>query len=51
MPPSYRIKGGRKSSSVREAPLTPLADKGYTGAGIGVLAPVKGTNLRPDDQT
>ena len=33
------------------AGLRTLADKGYTGAGIGVLVPIKGANLAPDNRT
>ena len=32
------------------AGLPTLTDKGYTGAGIGVMVPTKGTNLSIDDQ-
>lgn len=28
-----------------------LTDKGYTGAGIGIIVPTKGHNLAPDNQT
>ena len=31
--------------------LPTLADKGYTGAGAGVLTPTKGSNLHPDNAT
>lgn len=31
--------------------MATLADKGYTGSGIGVLTPVKGTSPCPDDAT
>ncbi len=30
--------------------LPTLTDKGYTGAGIGILVPIKGRNLAPDNQ-
>ena len=33
------------------AGLKTLADKGYAGAGIGVLIPTKGSNLAPDNLT
>ncbi len=33
------------------AGLPTLADKGYTGAGIGIKVPVKGHDLHPDNQT
>lgn len=29
--------------------LPTLTDKGYTGAGIGIMVPVKGHNLAPDN--
>lgn len=29
--------------------LPTLTDKGYTGAGIGIMVPVKGHDLAPDD--
>jgi hypothetical protein len=32
------------------AGLKTLADKGYLGAGIGVLVPIKGNNLAPDNR-
>ena len=32
------------------AGLPTLADKGYTGAGIGIMVPLKGRNLAPDNQ-
>lgn len=32
------------------AGLPTLADKGYTGAGIGILVPLKGANLAPDNR-
>jgi len=31
--------------------LPTLTDKGYTGAGIGIIVPTKGHNLAPDNQT
>jgi hypothetical protein len=31
--------------------LPTLTDKGYAGAGIGILVPTKGPNLAPDHQT
>jgi len=33
------------------AGLPTLTDKGYTGAGIGIHVPTKGSNLAPDNQT
>ena len=33
------------------AGLKTLADKGYLGAGIGVLVPIKGNNLAPDNRS
>ncbi|HEU4948286.1 MAG TPA: transposase family protein [Kribbella sp.] len=30
--------------------LPTLTDKGYTGAGIGIMVPIKGRNLSPDNQ-
>ncbi|USQ79730.1 transposase [Ornithinimicrobium faecis] len=33
------------------AGMPTLADKGYTGAGIGIHVPTKGANLDPDNQT
>ena len=35
----------------RAAGLPTLTDKGYTGAGIGIHAPTKASNLAPDNQT
>ena len=32
------------------AGLKTLADKGYVGAGIGILVPIKGSNLAPDNR-
>lgn len=32
------------------AGLKTLADKGYIGAGIGIMVPVKGSNLAPDNR-
>lgn len=32
------------------AGLPTLTDKGYTGAGIGIMVPLKGRNLAPDNQ-
>jgi hypothetical protein len=34
-----------------KAKLPTLTDKGYTGAGIGIIVPTKGHNLAPDTQT
>jgi hypothetical protein len=33
------------------AGLKTLTDKGYVGAGIGILTPIKGRNLAPDNRT
>lgn len=41
---------GRPDLPTPAAGLATLADKGYTGAGIGIRYPYKGANLAPDNQ-